>query len=397
MTDRPGLVKRMIKEEWRMHSTLYKGRNFAAFPVMIFLFTFLFAYATTNYSTLGSGSVGTAVMIVAAFLGLGIGNLNYSGRDAWKNVLGDTSYLVYSSRTLPISRRKIIAQLVVKELAYYAGLFLVPVGAAALIGTGFQVVFGVAMMLPAFLGGIAAGLVLAQFSLDGPSLHLFNFDRIRELETVADKSLMDVLRSSGGIFKILFSLGLLTAFYWYVVLYFPMTRVLLNNPLISYSVMIGLLNLTVYNWLNRFDELDDYLYLPLGKKKILTGKEEAFMAITMPLTVVFISISYLFYPQHYFISLATGISATVYNLAVAIYTTGLEPNERLFNTWTFIKYMILENLVAGPLLALSIIYSVTVFYVYIGVLMLAISVALIYLYYKDEVERYVITDFMREQ
>lgn len=378
-----GLVKRMIKEEWRMHSTLYKGRSFAFFPLLVFLFTFAFAYATTEYSTLGAEPVGTSIVVIAAFLGLGIGNLNYSGRDAWKNVLGDTSYLVYSSRTLPMSRKRILSQLVAKELIYYSVLFLIPVALGGLIGTGFQITFNALLMAPAFIAGIAGGLVIARFSLDGPSLHLFNFERIEFLEPMADKSLMDVLRSSGGIFKIIFSLGLLTAFYWYVVLYFPMTQLLLNNPLISYSVMIGLLNLTVYNWLNRFDGEKDYLHLPIDKRRILTGKEEAYMAITIPLTVVMISISYIFYPEYYIISLATGVAATLYNLAVAIYTTGLEPNDKLFDTWTFIKYMILENIVAVPLLALSIVYSAQVHWIYMGVLSFAVVSSLSYLHYRD--------------
>jgi len=383
MSDK-GLVKRMIKEEWRMHSTLYKGRSFAFFPLLVFIFTFAFAYATTEYSTLGAEPVGTSIVVVATFLGLGIGNLNYSGRDAWKNVLGDTSYLVYSSRTLPMSRKKILGQLVAKELVYYSVLFLLPVALGGLLGTGFQIAMGAALMAPAFITGILGGLLMAQFSLDGPSLHLFNFERTEFLEPVADKSLMDVLRSSGGFFKIIFSLGLLTAFYWYVVLYFPMTQVLLNNPLISYGVMIGLLNLTVYNWVNRFDGLKDYMHLPISRRKILSGKEEAYLAITVPTTFVLITVSWWYYPQHYVLALASAIGMTLYNLAVAIYTTGLEPNDRMFNTWTFVKYMMLENIVAGPLLALSIVYSPALRPFYMGVLGFAVLVSVFYLYYTDE-------------
>lgn len=397
MSEESGLVKRMIKEEWRMHSKLYKGRSFAAFPVLVFLFTFAFSYATTKYSTLGPEPVGTALMVIAGFLGLGIGNLNYSGRDAWKNVLGDTSFLVYSSRTLPISRKKILAQLVVKELIYYTVLFLLPVALAGLVGTGFAVSGSILLMIPSFLGGIILGLILARFSIGGYSLNLIDFRRIERMEPLADKSLMDIFRSSGGMIKIFFSLGLLTAFYWYVVLFFPFTRVLLNNPLISYSVMIGLLNLTVYNWINRFDSREDYLHLPLSKEKIFSGKEEAYIMITVPMTVLLITVSYYFYPSNYLISLATGIACTIYNLAVAVYTTGLEPNDRMFNTWTFIKYMLLENLVAGPLLALSIVYSPAVYPVFIGILAFAVLSSLIYFFYKDEHDRYILTDFMLQQ
>lgn len=380
---RSGLIREMIKEEWRTHSTLYKGRNFAFFPVMMFLITFAFAYATTNYSTLGPEPVGTAITIISAFLGLAVGNLGFSSRDAMKNVLGDTNFLVYSSRTLPVSKKTLLTDFIIKDLIYYTVMFLLPIALGGLLGTGYQIFSNIALILPLFTAGIIASFILARVSIERPSLSILNFERIERLEPMADKSLIDLLRSSGGIMKVLFSLGLLTAFYWYVVLYFPVTQVLLNNPLISYSVMIGLLNLTVYNWLNRFDSLGDYLHLPLDKRRILTGKEEAYMAVSIPLTVALISISYLFYPQHYFIALATGIAMTLYNLAVAIYTTGIEPNTKLFDTWVFIKYMMLQNIVAAPLLVLSVVYSIQIQWIYMGILSFAVISSLVYLHFRD--------------
>ncbi|MFB6180933.1 MAG: hypothetical protein ABEJ93_03575 [Candidatus Nanohalobium sp.] len=383
MTEEKSLFKQMMKEEWRMHSTLYRGRSFAAFPLLVFAFTFTFSYATVNFSTLGSEAVGTATMIVSLFLGLAVGSLGFSSRDAMKNVLGDTNHLIYSSRTLPISKKKLLADFLVKDLAYYTILFLAPLAAAVLLGTGLKAASSLLLIPPLFLTGIATTFILARVSVDRPSISILNFEKIEALEPIADKSLIDIFRSSGGLLKIFFSLGILTAFYWYVVLFYPAAELLLNNPLISYSVMIGLLNLSVYNWLNRFDSLEDYLYLPLDKRHVLTGKEEAYMVLTLPITILLISVSYLFYPQHFFISVATGIAATLYNLAAAIHTTGLKPNEKLFDTWTFLKYMVIENVVAAPLLALSVIYSYPNQYIYMAVLCFAVITALLYLRQRD--------------
>ena len=380
MNKEESLVKRMIKEEWRMHSTLYRGKSFAFFPVLVFLFTFIFAYATTQYSTLGHEPIGTTLTALAAFIGLAIGNLNYSGREAWKNVLGDTNYLIYSSRTLPISRKNILTQLIAKELIYYTTLFLAPVALGGLLGTGLQTTKSILLMIPAFLTGIIIGLTTAQITLKKSTPKLIDYRKLNFLKPVANKSILDILRSSGGIFKIIFSLGLLTAFYWYAVLYFPFTQIFLNNPLISYSIMIGLLNLTIYNWLNRFDNLKDYKKQPLNKTKILNNKKQAYLTTTIPTTIILITLSAIIYPQHYILSLTTAITMTIYNLAIAIHTTGLKPNNKMFNTKTFTKYLLLQNLIAGPLLATSIIYTPKLQNTYLTILTITAIVSTTYLY-----------------
>ncbi|MFB6182446.1 MAG: hypothetical protein ABEI78_00120, partial [Candidatus Nanohaloarchaea archaeon] len=234
------ILKEMLKEEWRMHSTLFKGRSFALFPLLIFLFAFIFSYISFNFSTLSVSILGSFFVGLSFFLGLGVGSLGFSSSDAVKNILGETNYIVYSSRTLPVSKKSLIMIFVVKDLIYYILMFLTPLSIGFLVATNFIALTKAALILPSFFAGLSLSLVLTLSSLQIPGLKIVKLKDKWFISPLADKSVKDIVRSSGGVGKILFSLVILTGFYWYFVLYFPFNVVFLNNPLLSFSVILGL-------------------------------------------------------------------------------------------------------------------------------------------------------------
>ncbi|MFW6153052.1 MAG: hypothetical protein ACOC42_01695 [Halobacteriota archaeon] len=118
----------MLKEEWRLHSRLFGGARFAAFPLVVF--------------TLVAGAVGlltvTGVILETSYFGLHVlvlvfglhtGSIGFIGRDAVRNLLGEMTLLVFSARTLPISRHRLVGVFIVKDLLYYAALFITPIAA----------------------------------------------------------------------------------------------------------------------------------------------------------------------------------------------------------------------------------------------------------------------------
>ena len=134
----------MLREEWRLHAELFGGARFGAFPLLV--------------AAIGAGatwllvSTGTAVASVVAGLhvlvfvfGLHTGTIGFVGRDAIRNLLGEVTLLVFTSRTLPTSPRRLVAVFLVKDAVYYAALFLAPLSVA---------VAAVAVVAP---GGPAAG------------------------------------------------------------------------------------------------------------------------------------------------------------------------------------------------------------------------------------------------
>ncbi|WP_414836284.1 hypothetical protein [Candidatus Nanohalococcus occultus] len=375
------MIRRMIKEEWRTHSTLYRGASFATFPLVVAAFSLVFSWLTLTYSSLGPDALGTAITALGGFLGLMVGSIGFSSKDAMENVLGPMNLLIYSSRTLPISERRLVFDFLVKDVIYYTGLFLVPIAVGPLVFAGTALLADVAAMFGLFSAGLLLSLVVSRTTVTLPSTSLLSYRRLSFLSPLSKKSVLDLSRSSGGLIKILFSAGLLTGFYWFAVLNFPATRGLLSNPLLSFSVVIGTINLSIYNWINRYDTINEYSYLPVEENNLLDAKKEAYLFIAVPLTLFVVLASYVLYPQNLVVSIISAVSTTVFTLAVAAGLTGLEPNEKLFNSWIFLKFTLANSLVVVPLLIFTIIYRPEMFWIYTGLcgaVALASSVSLVF-------------------
>lgn len=116
----------MVREEWRLHSQLFGGPRFAAFPLVI---TGLTGAGTWLLSLTGTepASVAGGILALVGFFGLQVGTIGLVGRDALRDVLGDVTLLVFSARTLPLSWRRLLVTFLWKDICYYTGFVLTPV------------------------------------------------------------------------------------------------------------------------------------------------------------------------------------------------------------------------------------------------------------------------------
>jgi len=132
----------MFREEWRLHSELVGGGRFGAFPLLIVALVagavWLLAFTGTD-----PGAVVAGLHALAFVFGLHTGSIGFIGRDAVANVLGETTLVVFSARTLPLPQGRLLAIFVLKDVGYYAVLFLLPmavgVAPAALVDGGLGV------------------------------------------------------------------------------------------------------------------------------------------------------------------------------------------------------------------------------------------------------------------
>lgn len=123
------LLRAMAREEWRLHSRLFGGGRFAAFPLVVLV---LAAGAVELLGRVGTdlGATVLGLHALVAFVGLQTGTIGLVSRDAVDSLVGDVTFLLSASRTLPLSRRGVVAAFLVKDLAYYAGYFLLPIAFA---------------------------------------------------------------------------------------------------------------------------------------------------------------------------------------------------------------------------------------------------------------------------
>lgn len=131
----------MLKEEWRVHSTMFGSLSFALFPVMIFGIAFMGAFLVPlMHVSLPAGELTIILHATYLMLGIMVGGFGLLGNEMMNRRFGQASLLTYSSRSLPLTERFIFANFVVKDTVYYFFLWVLPFGLGYLLASPFTAV-----------------------------------------------------------------------------------------------------------------------------------------------------------------------------------------------------------------------------------------------------------------
>ncbi len=146
----------MMKEEWRLHATMFGSLSFALFPVLIAAITFMGSLVLPFLGEIIPGPT-LSFLVHAQFLLLGImvGGFGLLGQEVMNRRFGQASLIAYSSRTLPLSDRHIFTVFVVKDTVYYVILWVLPFIAGIILAAPWS-----GLTLP-FIGTIAFTLTLS--------------------------------------------------------------------------------------------------------------------------------------------------------------------------------------------------------------------------------------------
>ena len=132
------LFTAMVKEEWRVHSTMFGSLSFALFPFLIFGIAFMGSFLIPLVSrTLPVGNLAIIVHANYLMLGLMVGGFGMLGNEAMNRRIGQASLLAYSARSLPLSERYIFANFVVKDTVYYFFLWVFPFAFGYILASPF--------------------------------------------------------------------------------------------------------------------------------------------------------------------------------------------------------------------------------------------------------------------
>lgn len=168
MTDTAALFRWLFLEEWRLHARLFGGRRFAVVPLVLLVGSAL-AFRLLLLADVTPALLVAGLHVLVVLLGLQVGAVALVGRDMIENLLGETTLLLTSVRTLPVGDRLLLALFILKDVIYYGVLYVAPVtlGLAALVGSGLTVTdVGTALVtiLASFAVGVAASLTLVALS-----------------------------------------------------------------------------------------------------------------------------------------------------------------------------------------------------------------------------------------
>lgn len=174
------LFTSMMKEEWRIHSTIFGSLSFALFPVMIAGIAFMSTFLLPLFRTVIP--IQQLVLITHALfllLGVMVGGFGLLGNEVMNRRFGQASLLAYSARTLPLSERFIFLNFVIKDTVYYFILWVFPFvagfGIAAPI-LGIPLLYPLSLLLTltlTFLTGLAWVFLLSTiYARSKPALAL---------------------------------------------------------------------------------------------------------------------------------------------------------------------------------------------------------------------------------
>lgn len=121
------LLGGMLKEEWRMQSSIFGNTKLALLPLVIFLVSFFVSLSIMFFKLSYSlSSIFLFIHYLFFLFGASIGGFGILGKEIMNRRFGQASLLSYSSRTLPISERKIFSVFIIKDLIYYFMFWIIP-------------------------------------------------------------------------------------------------------------------------------------------------------------------------------------------------------------------------------------------------------------------------------
>jgi len=173
---------------------------------------------------------------------------------------------------------------------------------------------------------------------------------------LVSKTLLDLARSSGGVWKPFVSAGILLALVAALVGVVDSITGIAPAPGVFFGGVLGLTAFTTYNWLTQFDSLEDYLAYPVSIADVFRAKRIAFVLVGVPTVAVPYGVAIYWFE-------ATLVDAVVgalllagyalYYYGLTVYIAGFDPNEFLFDAVRFslftvgVAVALVPTLVAG--------------------------------------------------
>lgn len=172
----PEIFTAMVKEEWRMHASMFGGRLFVLFPLMLVCFAAVgTAFAAVLVSVIEPYTVAFIAHYSLLLFGVSVGAFGLLGREIMNRRFGQASLVAYSARSLPVSERHVMAAFYLKDVLYYMLLWILPLLAglavtAPLLSHGAAVPRLLVSLPLSFLVGLAVVFFLSTLYVHSKTL-----------------------------------------------------------------------------------------------------------------------------------------------------------------------------------------------------------------------------------
>src|SRR3989454_4452384 len=162
------LLRLMLREEYRMHTSYTSRTMFLAFPGLVLLLSFATAATAPNYLEITPLPQMMLVLHISIFLyGISVGAFGFLGRQYQERATGYRNYLVTQPSLLPMSFKRTFLGMYVRDAIFYLFLILVPLTIGLLLSIPFShfrptsilLLFGAALIT--FLAGMSLSFFMS--------------------------------------------------------------------------------------------------------------------------------------------------------------------------------------------------------------------------------------------
>lgn len=151
------LTHEMLREEWRFYKRVVGSRAFVIFPVLISALTACLLLGG-QYFHLAQVTMVTVAHLFVFAIGVHMGYVSFTSRGVLEDMLGGLTFLVSTSRTMPVSTERLVGVFLLKNVIYYMVMFTLPVA------IGFLIIIDplkIHLLLASFTGMYVWGVVTA--------------------------------------------------------------------------------------------------------------------------------------------------------------------------------------------------------------------------------------------
>lgn len=265
------LLRWFVIEEYRFLTSLFGSYRVYLFPIMILLFGVIIGLIAPILDVVSTVSI-TGYLAIILFFGIQTGLVGFEARDMIKNVVGeDISRIIFSSRTLPVSQKKLATIFLIKDGLFYSFIIIAPLIIGLFLGS---------------LGTSMIGSVTSTVTILG-IVKLFVVSNISFFFGVSVGFFFTTVASGNTLIKIVFGIltGSLTIFFLLIgidtIISGIQSNIILSSVLAIFVTIIlsvvGILNFTVSektytesNYLNLYGRISEIFNRDnIGKRAII--------------------------------------------------------------------------------------------------------------------------------
>ena len=133
------LIKLMLKEEYRFHTSYTSRYAFIFFPVLALILAFLAGVSSSKIlEEISLKHLLLSFHLSILLYGMLAGSFAFLGREMAERRFGNVNFMIAMPDILPLSFRKAFFALYIREIVFYTGLTILPVTLGLLISTFFS-------------------------------------------------------------------------------------------------------------------------------------------------------------------------------------------------------------------------------------------------------------------